>query len=293
MLKIFRELSPDPQPCVLLLGGFDGLHAGHRTLLKAARKYGCPIGITSISGGKPGGDLFTFPEREYIYERAGISFVCEFVFSDRLKNTSAEAFVRQLLSCFAPRAVLCGSDFRFGKGALGTPQLLQEICPCPVEVHELMCIGGEKVSSSQIKRLLSAGAMSEVNALLQADYFIQGVVEHGRHVGHSLGFPTTNLTFPPEKFPLAEGVYGGYAETRDGVFAAIVNVGARPTFGVTERKVEAYLDGFDGDLYGSTLRVFPKRFYRPVQRFSDAAALREQLMQDIRRLKDDQVRTER
>lgn len=278
---------------MLLLGGFDGIHVGHQTLVDTAKRYGKPLAITSILGGKEGGNVFTFSERERIYEACGIAYVYEIVFSDALKNTSARTFAEELFSFFDVKAIVCGSDFRFGKGAEGTPEWLKEFSPVPVEVVELKKVGGEKVSSTNVKHRLEEGEVAEANALLQHPYFILGKVERGRGVGHGLGFPTANITFPQEKFPLCEGVYGGYASTAHGTFPTVVNVGARPTFGVEERKVEAYLDGFDGDLYGEEICVFPTKFYRTVCKFSNAEALKMQLNEDIRRLKNDQVRTER
>ncbi len=273
------------QPCALLLGGFDGLHTGHMTLFAAARKTGYPIGIMSITGEKSGGDVFTFAEREYIYSRAGAAFALEIPFTEEVKNTSAEAFARGLFKRIRAAAVFCGEDFRFGKDALGTPALLERFAPCPVYVLPIKTANGKKVAVSQIKTLLAEGNMEAVNRLLAYDYFVQGIVEHGRQVGRQYGFPTLNLTFPEEKFPVKEGVYGGFVETEKGTYRSIINLGARPTFGVTEKKAEAYLDGFSGDLYGETVRLFPSQFYRPIEKFSDAGALKKQLERDIRRLK--------
>lgn len=287
MLKVLARDKPFEEGCTLLLGGFDGLHVGHKTLVDEAKKLPYPVGITSISGGKEGGDVFTFEERERVYADAGISFVYEIVFTEQLKNTSPEAFAEELFSRFRVKALFCGSDFRFGRNAAGTPGLLAKIAPCPVEVRELKKIGGEKVSSSEVKRLLAEGNVEEANELLCGGYFLSGRVEHGRRVGRTIGFPTLNLTYPKEKFPVRDGVYGGYAETETGAYPAIVNFGARPTFGVEERKVEAYLDGFDGDLYGQTVRVYPQKFYRPVRKFSSAEELSEQLERDKGRLKDE------
>ncbi len=93
-----------------------------------------------------------------------------------------------------------------------------------------------------------------------------------------------NITFPRDKFPVKEGVYGGTVQTPSGEYPAIVNFGARPTFGVEESKVEAYLDGFSGDLYGALIRVYPKEYYRPVQKFPSAKELERQLARDVKRL---------
>ncbi len=272
-------------PCVLLLGGFDGIHLGHRTLVDCAKTFGYPVGLTSMAGGKRGGDIFTFGEREVVYEKLGLSFVYELEFTPDFMRTSAEDFIKELTAAFDLHGVVCGSDFRFGKDALGTPALLKERLTCPVTVCELKEIGGEKVSSRNVKKLLSEGDVSAANALLCEPYLIMGRVEEGRKVGRDLGFPTVNVSYPVQKFPLREGVYGGYVRTEKGTFPAIVNFGARPTFGVEERKVEAYLDGFSGNLYGTQVQIFPTEYYRPVVKFARVEDLKEQLAKDIERLR--------
>ena len=283
MLKVLRGDEKFSEPCALLLGGFDGFHAGHAALLNAAKKAGLPVGLTAISGGK-GDDIFTLSEREVIFERLGFSFVWEIEFTEEFKNTSAEDFLRGLFERIPARAAFCGEDFRFGKSAQGTPELLKELAPCTVNVLPLKKVNGEKISASRLKELVKAGKTKELNALLSFSYFIGGKVEHGREVGRSLGFPTANLSFGRGKLPLADGVYGGYAETDAGSFPAIINIGSRPTFGVEEKKVEAYLKGFSGDLYDKTVRVFPVEFLRPIQKFSSEEELKNQLKKDIERV---------
>ena len=288
MLKFLREGEKKLAPCVLLLGGFDGLHFGHRLLLGEAKKTGLPVGITSITGGK-GSSLFTAKEREAIFARAGIDFVYEIGFTDEVRNTCAEDFLDKLFMEIPVKAVFCGEDFRFGRDALGTPALLKKHAPCAVNVIKIAERGGKKVSISACKELLSCGEMPKLNELLGEPYFIEGEVEHGRQVGRTYGFPTLNLTLSADKLTPKEGVYGGYAETPKGTYKTIVNVGARPTFDVAEKKIEAYLDGFSGDLYGATVRIFPTEFYRGITKFSSANELKEQLEKDIGRLKKNEV----
>lgn len=283
MLKLFT--GERAEPCALLLGGFDGFHRGHRSLLEEAKKSGLPVGLTTISGGKAGGDVFTFPERETIFYREGFAFTEEIVFTDQVKNTPAERFLEELFSKIPARAVYCGEDFRFGRNALGTPSLLAEYASCPVFVLPLKREGGEKIAVSHVKRMLAAGDVAGLNDYLGYGYFIAGEVEHGRQVGRHYGFPTLNLTFPQSKYPLREGVYAGRTETPLGEYRAIVNVGARPTFGVEEKKVEAYLADFEGDLYGATVRVYPEEYLRPVVKFENEAALKAQLEKDKQRLR--------
>ena len=153
----------------------------------------------------------------------------------------------------------------------------------------LLTADGHKISSTSLKKLLAAGDMPALNALLAYPYFIEGDVEHGRHVGSGLGFPTVNLDLPAEKAPPKEGVYGGYAQTKFGKFPCILNYGARPTFGVAEKKTEAFLLDFEGDLYGSTVRIYPTEYYRPVTAFPSTEALKAQIAQDAARAKRSNV----
>ncbi len=270
-----------------MLGGFDGLHVGHETLLVAAQKYGYPIGLTTILGGKKGGDVFTLSERKSRFLRAGLSFVYEMNFTERMRNTSALDFIGELTRTFPLQAVVCGNDFRFGRGAEGDVELLKNTLTCPVLCLPLKQVGGEKVSSTQIKNFLSEGGMSEVDSLLLQPYSVMGRVEHGRAVGRSMGFPTVNIAYPDSKYPLKEGVYGGYAVTNEGKFPALIHFGSRPTFGVPERKLEAYLVDFEGDLYGSEVEVVPTEYFREIITFPSAEKLQEQIAEDIKRLRYD------
>ena len=268
----------------LVLGGFDGLHLGHRALLAAAKEQGLPVALTTMFGGK-GKELFTKEERHFLFEQAGISYLLELNLTEEVMSLSAEEFLDSLFALVPVGNILCGEDFRFGKDAFGTPDLLKRLAPCPVSVLPIVKERGEKVSVSVCKHLLGEGQLSRLNALLGDGYFIGGTVEHGREVGRTYGFPTLNLSVPKEKLLPPDGVYGGLCRTPKGNFPTIVNIGARPTFGVEERKIEAYLDGFSGDLYGAEVAVYPMEFYRPIAKFPSAEALKSQLERDISRLR--------
>ena len=289
MLKVLRLGDAYQEPCALLLGGFDGLHLGHLKLLEAAKATQLPVGITAISGAKTGGDLFTLEEREYLFERMGIAFVLELPFSEAVKNTSAEEFLRSVFAAVCVHEVFCGEDVRFGRNAIGTPETLKRSANCPVTVLKTVQSGGEKIATSLCKSALAAGDMQRLNALLASPYFVQGTVEHGRQVGRTYGFPTLNLSVSTEKLLPKDGVYGGYAETPAGRYPTIINIGARPTFGVEEKKVEAYLKGFSGDLYGATVRIYPTQFLRRIQKFDSEEELKNQLKKDIKRLQSNEL----
>ncbi len=267
----------------MLLGGFDGLHLGHRKLLSYARKSGLPVGVMTIVGGK-GELLFTATEREDIFRRSGVDFVFELPFEE-IRSLFPKEFLRLLKKEFSPKLVVCGEDFRFGAGAKGTPEIIKEGGDVCVEILPLVEMDGEKISSRTVKSLLEEGNLSKANEMLGDKFFLIGEVEKDRQIGRTIGFPTANIAYPKEKFPLKKGVY----ETRvfvDGKeYKAITNFGARPTFGDEEVWTESYLDGFDGDLYGKTLKVEFVRFLREITKFESAEGLKAQLQEDIRRVR--------
>lgn len=269
--------------CVMLLGGFDGLHIGHQKLLARAKTYEFPIGIMTIIGGKER-NLFTIREREEIFRRAGIDFALELPFEE-IKDLSSDRFAKALTEKFAPKAFVCGDDFRFGAQAQGTPETLKQATRVCVDVEELVKIDGEKVSSRTLKTLLKAGKLEFLKRLLGEEFFLLGEVNRDRGVGRTLGFPTANIVYPQEKYPLKAGVYESFAEVDGVTYKGVTNYGARPTFRDETVCAETHLDGFCGDLYGRMLEVRFVRFLREIRKFENADALKNQLAEDIRRIR--------
>ena len=276
------ETTEYASPCVLLLGGFDGLHIGHKKLLDCAKAYGLPVGIMTILGGK-GRELFTSVERREIFSRAGIDFFFSESFTPQFRDTGRETFLTNLLRRYNAKALVCGEDFRFGKGAAGTPDFLRTFTGLPVLAEDILQVDGQKVGTSFVKQYLAAGKVARANELLVFPFFLRGTVEAGRHVGHTYGFPTANFSYPPEKFPLKEGVYAIHAALDGKEYRGIANFGPCPTFGVEYRKAEAYFEGFQGNLYGKTVDLVFDGYLRDIRKFPDQAALAAQLREDIRR----------
>ncbi len=268
----------------MLLGGFDGLHAGHRQLLKKAKESGLSVGVMTIVGGKQGESLFTFPEREEIFLSAGADFVFELPFEE-IKSLSPKEFLALLESEFSPRLFVCGEDFRFGAGAVGTPEILKTSTQVCVEVLPLLEIEEEKVSSTHIKDLLKDGQVETANKLLSHPYFLIGEVAEGRKIGRTMGFPTANIAYPKGKFPIKQGVYETRVQVDGAVYKGITNFGARPTFANDEVWTETYIDGFSDNLYGKELKVEFVRFMREIKRFAGMEDLQTQLTKDIRQVR--------
>ncbi|MBQ3221290.1 MAG: riboflavin biosynthesis protein RibF [Clostridia bacterium] len=271
--------------CTVLLGGFDGLHIGHRQLVEEAKSLRKPIGVMTIIGGKADEGLFTLLEREEIFRLAGVDFVFAFSFSD-IKDLSAQAFASLLQENLQASAYICGDDFRFGAGAKGTPEILENATHVRVETVKLLTVDGEKVSSGRVKKLLLEGDLERANLLLGERFFLTGEVVADRKIGRTIGFPTANIRYPEGKFSIKKGVY----ETRvcvDGKeYKGITNFGARPTFDEPTELTETYLDGFSGDLYGRKIKVEFVRFLREIVKFESVEKLKEQLREDTRRIRE-------
>ncbi len=268
----------------VLLGGFDGLHVGHRRLLACAKNTRLPIGVMTIIGGKEEDSLFTFVERMEIFKAAGIDFALELPF-EGIKDLSPQAFLNALEESCQPAFFVCGDDFRFGARAAGTPQTLKEYTQVRVEVQPLLKLDGEKVSSRRIKRLIQEGDVERANNLLGHAFFVIGEVYRDRGVGKTLGFPTANIQYPQGKCALKKGVYETRVTVDGKTYKGITNYGARPTFADQTVVTETYLDGFSGDLYGRKLKVEFVRFLRDITKFETAEALKQQLEEDIGRVR--------
>lgn len=271
--------------CVMLLGGFDGLHAGHKKLVQRAKAFSLPIGIMTIVGGKEEKSLFTLEEREEIFKRVGVDFAFELPFQE-IKNLSPEQFSSLLISEFNPQAFVCGDDFRFGKNASGTPETLKEVGQVRVEVEKLITANGEKISSTTIKAYVSAGKVDKASELLGEEFFLLGTIVKDRGVGKTIGFPTANAEYPKDKYPIKQGVYETRVCINGKEYKGITNYGNRPTFDNDATKTETFLDGFDGELYGKTLKIRFVRFLREIKKFESVAGLQAQLKEDIRRVRE-------
>lgn len=265
----------------MLLGGFDGLHEGHRLLLRCARKSGLPIGVMTIVGGKEK-SLFTFDERELIFQENGVDFVFELPFAE-IKDLTPEQFISLLEEEFSPKLFVCGEDFRFGAQASGDSETLKAMGQVRVEVLPLLEFDGEKISSRTVKNYLQAGDIEKANGLLGERFFLFGEVIKDRQVGRTLGFPTANIVYPIEKFALQKGVYETRTRIDGKEYRCITNYGARPTFENDRVLTETYIDGFNADLYGRKLKIEFIRKLRDVRKFESAEALKRQLEEDIRR----------
>ena len=294
-MKILR----DPQrlnPCVLVLGMFDGVHRGHQALLmrgdELAQEMVYPLAVCSfephplrvLCPEKAPPLLNTLPEKARIMQSFGVDGLCITTFNRERANQSAEEFMDEIVRVYAPVVVVCGYNFTFGKGGKGNGKLLKEYGKAhgfrTVIVPEVV-VEGAAVSSTRIRGLLAQGDIAMVNRLLGQAYTLSGKVGEGKQLGRTMGFPTANVSIPRGKALPAFGVYDCWVETSEGAYPAVVNVGSHPTLPEGSVTVEAHILGQEMDLYGQHVRLSFLRYQRPEQRFDSKDELQHQIAQDV------------
>jgi riboflavin kinase/FMN adenylyltransferase len=286
-------------PTVATVGMFDGVHRGHRELLdrvaaEAAARDVAAAAVTfdrhPLAVLRPGSEpplLTTLDRKVELLGEAGMAVVLVLQFTRELSEVPAEAFAAEVLfGALAARAVVVGENFRFGHKAAGDPALLAELGRTrgiEVVAMPLHAQGDQIVSSTRIRAELAAGDVAAAAASLGRPYAVEGTVVVGdRRGGPLLGVPTANLDVPDGIAIPADGVYAGHlADDTDGRSRpAAVSVGTNPQFG-TDRRVEAHVLDFDGDLYGHRVAVDFTHHLRGQATFANVEALATQIHADV------------
>lgn len=285
-----------PRGALVSIGNFDGVHAGHAILLgrlverARAADRAClvltfePHPLTILRPGAIPPRLTTPERKAELMARLGVDDVLAYPTSPELLSMSPQEFFDEVLVKQLDIAGLVeGPNFLFGAGRRGDVALLQQLCASrgmACHVVDPVQVDGEWISSSSVRRALSEGNVETANRLLGRPYRLAGRVVSGARRGRTIGFPTANLAEIETVIP-KDGVYGGVS-TVDGVlYPVAMNIGANPTFGEADTKVELHLVGYAGDLYGSVLEVDFLGRLRDTQSFSSLDALKSQLERDV------------
>jgi len=291
---------PTPDACVLCLGNFDGVHLAHQALLQKAvqlRNESFPRAVcgvfcfSSLSSdhllASPPPHLSTTEQKAALFARYGMEYLFLADFS-AIRNLTPEEFVEQILrqGCHCV-AVVCGFNYRFGKGGIGTPNTLQSLLNAPVWVQEEIKKDEKTVSSTEIRRLLLDGKVEEASRLLTRPYAFSAEVVHGKALGHTVGVPTLNQYFPAGMLIPRHGVYITDCEIDGSRYRGVSNVGIHPTVDTDARvNCETHLLDFDSTVYGYTATVSFLKFLRPEKKFDSLESLLLQLQADIRAAKE-------
>jgi riboflavin kinase/FMN adenylyltransferase len=278
-MKVARspaELGGGPR--AVALGTFDGVHLGHRRVIETALAAGPEPTVVTFDPhprtalGNRVQLLSTLERRLELLAALGVEAALVVEFTLELARLEPEEFADQVLRPIGTEVVVAGSDFRFGRGRRGDLDLLAgvgfDVRPVPLLEH---------VSSSRIRELVEAGDVQAAAELLGRPVEVEGIVVTGEARGGTLGFPTANLNVRPDLAVASNGIYAGAA----GGHRAAVSIGTNPHYGGRERRIEAFLLDFSGDLYGQRLVVELWQRLRDERAFADESELIAQIGRDV------------
>jgi riboflavin kinase/FMN adenylyltransferase len=281
---------------IVALGNFDGFHLGHQAVVRRAidrafheRRPAIvatfdPHPVIFFRPDVPPFRLTTLDQRQALFDHAGADAMLVFEFGAALASMDAEAFVAQVLvGQIGAAGVITGDDFSFGKGRTGDPALLRALGErhgLAAEAVPQVLLDGQRISSGRIREALVDGDTGTATHMLSRDFAIEGVVQRGDARGREFGFPTANLTLGDYQRP-RYGIYAVRVTLDDGTeHPGVANLGVRPTFQPPQELLEAYLFGFEGDLYGRTIEVALHVYIREERKFDSVDALVAAMRED-------------
>jgi riboflavin kinase/FMN adenylyltransferase len=289
------NFSP-PGETSLTIGNFDGVHLGHRELLRRTVAHARDLHIRAVALTFTPHPVRFFTPRARFYEitslgekasrmeKLGIDLLVVESFTGAIGGMGPEEFARTVVhERMRARFVTVGYDFTFGRNRTGSPGMLRRIgreLGFEVDIVPPLMRGGAIVSSSRIRELLLSGRVREAEELLCRPYVVSGRVIPGAARGRKLGFPTANVEFVQELLPLP-GVYVIDAAVGGVVRRGVANVGFNPTFGENSLGVEVHLLDFAGDLYGQDMAVRFRDRIRDERKFKSVEELVRQIEKDV------------
>lgn len=280
----------------VLLGVFDGVHKGHGIALYELASSGADVKCvytfrseTVITKGERK-HLCTDAEKNELLIKGGADEVVSVDFSSVKGLSPKEFFSEVLVDELGADIIICGENYRFGKGASAGTGELEKMCE-----HEgvrfisvkTLTDGGEAISTTRIRGLLESGEIKKANELLGRAYSISGEVIHGNHIGTGMGIKTLNMKPDSEKVLPKSGVYSTNCIIDNKLYKSITNIGTKPTVDNTNGIViETHVFDFDNEVYGKTARVEFLEYFRSEQKFDTLDELKQTILNDIKRRKE-------
>ena len=284
----------------LAMGKFDGIHLGHKKLLNMIleqKQDGLKAAVFTFEPspeeffvGHTVRQLFTREEKRRAFEKMGIDILIEFPLTAATAATPPEDFVRTILvEDLKAVYIAAGTDVSFGDKGRGDQYLLRnmskelgfELC-----LIDKVMLDGQEVSSTRVRNVVADGDMPMAKRLLGDYYSVSGIVEHGKHLGSTIGIPTVNVLPPVGKMLPPFGVYCSKVII-DGVeYSGMTNIGRKPTVSNSGQVgVETFIYDFDKDVYGKMIEVRLLEFKRPEMKFDSVEELKKQMQSDIAAIK--------
>ena len=297
-MQVFESLDlpvkfPNP---VLTIGNYDGVHVGHRAIIEITKGKAREMGGTSmlmtfyphplhvLRPDKELPSITPLEEKKRLIEEAGVEVLLIVPFTEEFSHVTPEDYVKDILvRRLDIKGLVVGYDFRFGRGGRGDIEGMKKYAEAYgffVEVVSAVTIGGEKVGSNKIRRLLQSGDIDRANLLLGRPYMVSGKVIRGEGRGRAFGFPTINLKTDFDLVP-PNGVYISEVVIGNQRLQSATNIGYNPTFGGQERTIETFIFDYDGELYEKNVRLFFHVKLREEVRFENVDELRQQIERDV------------
>ena len=287
----------DPVPSVVTIGNFDGVHRGHRTLVRRTADAAADRDLRSVvitfephpaAILRPGSEpprLQTLEQRVEALEDAGVDLVLVLAFTPELAALEPDEFVAEVLvDGVGAQRVVVGTNFRYGRRAAGDTVHLATVGEAygfEVEAVALLALDDARVSSSDLRRAVVDGEVERAARGLGRPFALRGRVVEGDGRGRTIGVPTANLAIDPEVVVPANGVYAGRVLVDERTYPAVTNVGVRPTFEGTTRTVETHLLDMSVELYDRQIEVTFEHRIRAERRFDGPDELVAQIHRDI------------
>ena len=291
---------------LLTIGVFDGVHAGHRYLLKRLQQRAGERNLLSgVVTFNPHPQSVLHPDEQLpwlsslddrvaTFHQLGLNIVAVLTFTSQLARLSARDFMSLLKKYLRMRGIMVGPDFALGRAGEGNIDLLRTLggeMEFTVEVIPPYTINGEIVSSTLIRQALIQGDMKRVEKLMGRHFYLTGKVITSEKRGRVLGFPTANLDMNPEQAAPDNGIYATITQVDGKRFPSATNIGARPTFGEGKRLIETHLLNYKGDVYGKEIRVEFVQKLRDKKGFPSSKELKPQMEEEVEKEKDLHAKT--
>ncbi len=283
----------------LAIGFFDGVHLGHQALLDEIKKMNLAPSVLTFSttmkkeiNNRYQGLLLTQDEKDEVLSSLGVENELILPFDEKVMNLTKEEFLSFLISLH-PRMIVAGKDFTYGKYAAGKANDLLKLHDNGIDVRlvDLIMKDDCKISSTNIKKLLSEKQVEKANSLLGYPFFIKGEIIHGLRNGRLISFPTANMEYPLELMKLPIGVYETMTLIDGKSHHSMTNIGTHPSIDTLHHAIiETNIFGFDDEIYGKTAQISFLSFMREQKKFDSVKKLTEQLCKDkesiIKKIRD-------
>ena len=300
-MKLYKNfnISKNHKKSIILIGNFDGVHAGHQKLFKLAngykKKFNLNIGVLTF---EPMPKMFfnkdiknfrisNINQKNIILKSLGVDFVITQKFDKKFSKIKSDFFIKEILfKRIEAKYIFVSNNFKFGNKREGNVNELiknEKIYDYKIIKPKPLILSQKVISSTYIRSLLEKGNLKKTNKLLRRNWSIEGTVQKGRQQGKKIGFPTCNIDIKDYVIAMP-GVYAVKVKRikSNKSLKAIANLGYRPTFNQKKIMLEVHIFDFSGNLYNKYLSIEFTKFIRKEKKFKDVNQLKKQIQSDLK-----------